>query len=60
MTMHPRSLARSMAKHQLEAEGATGINKRKPINGAKAPSYFSRYWKKFAIKATQIKKGGKK
>lgn len=60
MSMHPRSLARSMAKHQLQTEGATGVNKRHKNHGVNTPSFFSTNWKKYTIKASKIKKGGKK
>ena len=55
MTMHPRKLARSMAKSQLEKDGATGFNKQRYVNGVKTPSYFSRVWRKCAAQATNKK-----
>lgn len=57
--MHPRKLARSMARSQLEKDGATGVNKQRYVNGVKTPSYFSRVWRNYATKAT-VKKGARK
>ena len=39
--MHPRKLARSVARHRLDKEGATGYNKARFANGT---SYFALYW----------------
>ena len=54
-SMHPRKLARSMAKSQLNKEGATGYNKTGIIKGNRSPSFFSQNWKDYTKKAA---KGG--
>lgn len=49
VTLHPRKLARSMAKAQLEQSGVTGYNKeRVRTNGRKMPSLFARTWRNLA------------
>ena len=57
--IHPRRLARKMAKADLDKHGATGYNKPHILpNGKIAPSTFAQHWKKFAIEAAN--QGGKK
>ena len=46
--MHPRKLARRVARAQLDKAGATGYNKRRPFNGMVMPSYFQRNWRDIA------------
>lgn len=53
--MHPRKLARSMARSQLEKDGATNVNKQRYVNGVKTPSYFSRVWRQCASQAINKK-----
>lgn len=49
VTFHPRKLARSMAKAQLEKSGITGFNKeRTGMSGKKMPSIFARNWRDLA------------
>ena len=53
LSIHPRRLARKMAKAQLDRRGATGYNK----HGKKAGgSTFSRTWRDFAIEASKFTK----
>ena len=63
-SIHPRRLARKMAKAQLDRRGATGYNKPSKImnSSISGPSFFSKHWKAFAVEASQIKKskGAKK
>ncbi|MBO6269416.1 MAG: hypothetical protein J6N19_09790 [Clostridium sp.] len=58
ISLHPRRLARKMAKAQLDRRGASGYNK----HGPKAASTFANTWRNFAIEAMQPrkKKGAKK
>lgn len=62
--IHPRKLARQMAKAQLDRQKVTGYNKERiGFDGRKMPSLFTRSWKKLAQEAAaQIKpkKKGKK
>ena len=55
-TIHPRKLARQMAKSQLDKAKVTGYNK-EPIGptGRKTPSLFSRKWRELAVQAIQPK-----
>lgn len=55
--LHPRRLARMMAKAQLDRRGAVGYNKHK-----KSASTFANTWRQFAVEAMQShkKKGAKK
>ena len=48
--MHPRKLARQVARAQLEKAGATGYNKKRkdPNLNATIPSYFQRHWRDIA------------
>ena len=60
-SIHPRRLARKMAKAQLDRRGATGYNKpTKLMNGKTGPSIFAQHWKAFAVEASHIRKKGKK
>ena len=61
LSIHPRRLARMMAKAQLDRRGATGYNDGKRAGG----STFSRTWRDFAVEASKFtepskKKGAKK
>lgn len=57
ITMHPRRLARKLAKRQLDMTGATGYNKIPPAFGREKPkSPFSRNWRKIASDAIRRKK----
>ena len=68
LSVHPRRLARKMAKAQLDRRGATGYNKRGISATGKlqhgAGSTFSRTWRDFAVEASKFtrskKKGAKK
>lgn len=61
LSIHPRRLARKMAKAQLDRRGATGYNKHGKRAGG---STFSRTWRDFAVEASKFtrskKKGAKK
>lgn len=46
--MHPRRLARQIARAQLDKAGATGYNHRQIYNSIVYPSYFQRNWKNIA------------
>ena len=56
--IHPRRLARQMARAQLDKAKVTGYNKEHHPKAGKIPSVFARNWKK--IVADTIKKGDKK
>ena len=64
ISLHPRRLARKMAKAQLDRRGATGYNKHgvstigKPIR--RGISTFSRTWRDFAVEASKFTKPSKK
>ena len=63
LSIHPRRLARQVAKHQLDRSHVTGYNKeRTGIGGNKMPSTFASKWKEIVITAMkpQNKKGAKK
>ena len=65
LSIHPRRLARKMAKAQLDRRGATGYNKPTTLlNGKVGPSVFAQHWKAFAVEASKFtrskKKGAKK
>ena len=63
LSIHPRRLARKMAKAQLDRRGVTGYNKeRTGIDGNKMPSTFASKWKEIVIMAMkpQNKKGVRK
>ena len=54
LRLHPRRLARKMAKRQLDRRGATGYNK--PGKFGNTPSKFSMNWKHFAVEAMETNK----
>ena len=60
LSIHPRRLARKMAKAQLDRRGTTGYNKHgvstigKPIR--RWISTFSRTWRDFAVEASKFTK----
>lgn len=55
--IHPRRLARKMAKAQLDRRGATGYNKpSRLMNGKVGPSTFAQHWKAFAVEASKFTK----
>ena len=62
--IHPRKLARQMAKAQLDRQKVTGYNKERiGPTGQKMPSLFARNWKQLAQEAASMikpKKKGKK
>ena len=62
--IHPRKLARQMAKAQLDRQKVTGYNKESiGPTGNKMPSPFARSWKQLAQEAAGMvkpKKKGKK
>lgn len=45
ITCHPRSLARAMAKKDMERKKMHGVNRTGFLNGVKTRSYFARSWK---------------
>ena len=60
--VHPRKLARQMAKAQLDAAKVTGYNKERiGMDGKKMPSVFARNWRLLSMKAAgvSIEKKGK-
>lgn len=61
ITLHPRRLARELAKRQLDMAGATGYSKVPPAAGREKPkSPFSRNWREIAADAILHPKAGKK
>lgn len=63
ISIHPRRLARQMAKAQLDRSHITGYNKeRTGIDGNKMPSTFASKWKEIVITAMKPrnKKGVRK
>lgn len=54
--IHPKRLARSVARAKLEAAGVTGYNKQNGVDlyGRKIPSAFSRNWKKIVTEAVKV------
>ena len=63
ISLHPRSLARKMAKAHLDRNGATGYNKPQTLlNGKAGPSLFAQHWKSLTLQAMkpQKKKGAKR
>ena len=63
LSIHPRRLARQVAKHQLYRSHITGYNKeRTGIGGNKMPSTFASKWKEIVITAMKPrnKKGVRK
>ena len=57
LSIHPRRLARKMAKAQLDRRGATGYNKHGKRAGG---STFFRTWRYFAVEAGKFTKPSKK
>lgn len=55
--IHPKRLARSVARARLEAAGVTGYNKQNGVDlyGRKIPSAFSRNWKKIVAEAVKAR-----
>ena len=52
-SIHPRRLARSMAKASLDEKKITGYNREQiGPNGKKQPSLFARNWRKLAEEAS--------
>ena len=64
ISLHPRRLARKMAKAQLDRRGATGYNKPNTSANGKVNlgggSTFSRTWREFAVEASKFTKPSKK
>lgn len=61
VTIHPRKLARSMAKAQLDQSGVTGYNReRTGPDGRKMPSVFARNWRDLAKQAAGLVKPKKR
>lgn len=61
VTIHPRKLARSMAKAQLDKSKVTGYNKENiGPDGRKMPSVFARNWRDLAQQAAGLIKPRKK
>lgn len=59
--MHPRKLARSMARARLDESKVTGYNKeRTGSDGRKMPSVFARNWRDLAQQAAGLIKPKKK
>ena len=56
--LHPRRLARKVAKAQYDKAGATGYNKPRILNGMLIPSRFSQDWRNVA--AMTLQRGGSK
>lgn len=61
-SIHPRKLARQMAKGQLDKQKVTGYNKEHiGMDGRRQPSVFARKWRDLAVKAAkEIKPWNKK
>lgn len=61
VSIHPRKLARQMAKSQLDKAKITGYNKERiGPNGNKMPSAFARNWRDLAQQAAGLIKPMKK
>lgn len=61
VTIHPRKLARSMARAQLDKAKVTGYNKQRlDMYGRKTPSMFSVNWQKLAQQAAGLIKPAKR
>lgn len=63
--LHPRRLARQMAKAALDVEGVTGYNKEGvDLKGRRVRSIFARNWRKLtaevAARKPKKKKGARK
>lgn len=51
LSIHPRKLARSIARHELERHGYRGFNKpRFTPDGKRAPSNFAANWRTLAAR----------
>ena len=60
-TIHPRRLARQMAKAQLDKSKVTGYNKENiGPDGRKMPSVFARNWRDLAQQAAGLIKPTKR
>ncbi len=60
-SIHPRKLARQMAKAQLDKAKVTGYNKERiGMDGKKMPSAFARNWRDLAQQAAGLIKPKKK
>ena len=60
-TIHPRKLARQMARAQLDKAKVTGYNKQRlDMFGRKTPSVFSVNWQKLAKQAAGLIKSDKR
>ena len=64
-TLHPRKLARQIARASLDREGVTGYNKEGfDMEGRRTPSLFARKWRELCISsritAPRKKKGAMK
>ena len=60
-SIHPRKLARQMAKSQLDKQKVTGYNKERiGLDGRKQPSMFSRNWRDLAQQASGMIKPKKR
>ena len=63
-SIHPRKLARQMAKSQLDKKKVTGYNKERiGLSGKMMPSLFARSWRDLALQAAGLikpKKRGRK
>lgn len=61
VTLHPRKLARSMAKAKLDQAKVTGYNReRTGLNGKKMPSIFARNWRNLAQQTAGLVKPKKR
>lgn len=61
VTIHPRKLARSMARAQLDKAKVAGYNKQRlDLYGRKTPSVFSVNWQKLAKQAAGLIKSDKR
>lgn len=61
VTLHPRKLARSMAKAKLDQTKVTGYNReRTGPDGRKMPSVFARNWRDLAKQAAGLVKPKKR
>lgn len=57
ISVHPRSLARSMARAEFERQGVTGYNQKpgRDLEGRAMPSPFARGWKKIVTEAVKAR-----
>lgn len=56
-TIHPRRLARQIARSKLDAAGVTGYNQKpgRDLEGRAMPSPFARGWKKIVTEAVKAR-----